>query len=76
MTHNLLLPVLRCFAKFKNVQKDFAKACGESPSTVSGWYIRTQKIPLGKVLKVSQVTGIPPHELRPDRPDFFPPPQE
>lgn len=36
-------------------------------------YWKKKGIPIGRVPKVSDMTGIPRHELRPDRPDLFPP---
>jgi DNA-binding transcriptional regulator YdaS (Cro superfamily) len=40
------------------------------PSAVHKW----RRIPTERVLTVSQITGIPPHELRPDLPALFPAP--
>lgn len=43
-----------------------AEALGISnPSVVLNWRKR-QSIPADKVMAVSKLTGIPPHELRPD----------
>lgn len=41
-------------------------------SAISQW----TKIPVDRVPEVEQVTGIPRHELRPDRADLFPAPKE
>lgn len=47
-----------------------AKALGIKPQAVSGW----QRIPIERVPEVERITGVPRHELRPDRPDMFPHP--
>ncbi len=74
MTYDLYTPLLRALAKFKNVQSDFAKAIGVKPMTINQWLYRNRKIPHDHVPTVSRVTGIPKHELRPDKPHLFPPP--
>lgn len=34
-----------------------------------------RKVPFERVPAISRLTGIPPHELRPDLPEIFPPPE-
>lgn len=48
-----------------------ARAIGENVSTVHCWKHRGT-IPPRKALAVSKVTGVPPHEIRPD---IYPAPQ-
>jgi len=48
-----------------------ASKLGISRQAVIQW----DPIPIDRVPTVEQVTGIPRHELRPDRPDLFPPPR-
>ena len=40
----------------------FAEQIGVSPQAVSQW----RRVPVARVLKVEQVTGVSRHELRPD----------
>lgn len=45
------------------------------PQSLYNWVRRTGgKIPLERVPDVSKASGVPPHKLRPDLPEFFPPP--
>lgn len=51
-----------------------ATAAGVHPVTVYNWR-RGRKLPNAeRVHAIAERTGIPPHVLRPDRPDLFPPP--
>jgi len=47
-----------------------AQACNITRQAVGLW----RKVPIDRVPVVEQVTGIPRHRLRPDRPDLFPTP--
>lgn len=47
-------------------QSAVADACGVTDGTVSKWVRGLIVIPAERVARVSEVTGIPPHELRPD----------
>lgn len=49
-----------------------ARACGVNKATPYSW----SRVPPQHVPAVSAVTGIPPHDLRPDLPQLFPPPSE
>ena len=51
---------------------DVAKGLGITRQAVSGWHA----IPAEWVKKISDLTGIPPHELRPDLYDAPPPPRK
>ena len=44
---------------------DLAKSIGAPVATVGAWKLRG-KIPAERVPEVAQVTGIPPHRIRPD----------
>lgn len=46
-------------------QTQIASLCGVTQSAVSKWYTR-RRIPAERVLQFSEITGIPPNELRPD----------
>lgn len=46
-----------------------AEACGVTHSAILQW----DRVPDGRLAAVSRVTGIPPHELRPDLADIFAP---
>lgn len=46
----------------RNAVTRIAKAAGVSTAAVSQW----RKVPAWHVETVSRVTGVPPHELRPD----------
>lgn len=48
-----------------------ARACGVSNPAIAGWRLRG--VPADRVQQVSALTGIPPHELRPD---IFHPPKD
>jgi transcriptional regulator with XRE-family HTH domain len=48
---------------------DVAKGLGITRQAVSGWHA----VPAEWVKKISDLTGIPPHELRPDLYDATPP---
>lgn len=60
---------------------DALKASASKPKeeitqqAVSYW-LRNDRVPPHWVPAVSEVTGIPRHELRPDMPSLFPPPAE
>ncbi|HWW46281.1 MAG TPA: YdaS family helix-turn-helix protein [Xanthobacteraceae bacterium] len=41
---------------------ELASRLGVTPQAISGW----RRVPPTRVLAVSEITGIPPHELRPD----------
>lgn len=47
-------------------QAEAAKLLKADQSSVSRWSSGKAKVPPEKVSFVSEVTGIPPHELRPD----------
>lgn len=49
-----------------------ARAVGVDHSTVVGWR-RAGRVPAERVRRVSEVTGLPPHSLRPD---LFDPPAD
>lgn len=53
---------------------DLARACGVDKATVTRW--SQKKIPADRLADVSRITGIPPHELRPDLADIFGPSPE
>lgn len=46
---------------------ELATECGVTHSAISQW----SQVPVDRVADVSRVTGIPPHELRPDLADIF-----
>lgn len=50
---------------------DVANALGVNKATVTRWAQR--RVPYDRVGDVSRVTGIPPHELRPDLAEIFTP---
>lgn len=52
---------LRLVRKKKSVS-EIADACGIKSQAVSQW----DRVPPGRVKAVSKLTGIPPHEIRPD----------
>lgn len=45
-----------------------ADRLGLTKQALSRW----SAVPLDRVSAVSQITGIPPHEIRPDKPDIWP----
>jgi transcriptional regulator with XRE-family HTH domain len=47
-------------------QAELARLLGETRPNVNRWEAGSRNIPLGKVHSVSQKTGIPAKELRPD----------
>ena len=53
-----------------------AEHCGISVQSVYRWVTEAQHVPIEHVGKVSDITGLPLWQLRPDRPDLFPPPQD
>lgn len=59
-------------AKKKLSFADVAKSLGITRQAVSGWHA----IPAEWVKKISELTDIPPHELRPDLYDAPPPPRK
>lgn len=46
-------------------QKDFAALIGVSPGAISQW-LTAARIPLERVARVHEVTGIPIHDLAPE----------
>lgn len=48
---------------------DLSRALGVNKATVTRW--SQSEVPHNRVQDVSRVTGIPPHELRPDLADIF-----
>jgi len=52
-----------------------ARQLGIKSQSICKWR-RLGSIPIERVPMVSDVTGIPRHIIRPDRPDLFPPPNE
>lgn len=52
-----------------------AAHCGISVQSVYRWVTEARHVPIEHVGKVSDITGLPLWQLRPDRPDLFPPPQ-
>lgn len=69
----------RAWQKAKNVlaekfetQVELEQALGISRQALWKW----TTVPPHQVPKVSEMTGMPRHELRPDMPDLFPPPPE
>lgn len=53
-----------------------AEHCGISVQSVYRWVTEARHVPIEHVGKVSDITGLPLWQLRPDRPDLFPPPIE
>lgn len=53
---------------------DLAKLLGVDIQVVHNW--RKRGIPVDRVPAVEQVTSVPRHKLRPDRPDLFPVPTD
>lgn len=47
-------------------QAEAAKLFEADQSSVSRWTSEDRKVPPRKVSHIAKVTGIPPHELRPD----------
>lgn len=47
-----------------------ARALGLKKQAISRWH----RVPIERVTRVSQLTGIPRHEVRPDKPELFPHP--
>lgn len=47
-------------------QAEAAKLLKADQSSVSRWTSGARKVPPQRVPEVSEITGIPPHELRPD----------
>jgi DNA-binding transcriptional regulator YdaS (Cro superfamily) len=56
----------------KQSSADLAKHLGITRQAVSGW----RAIPAEWVKRIAELTGIPPHRLRPDLYDEPPPPKE
>lgn len=52
-------------------QEALAKELGVSPNTVWRWEAGERKIETAKLPKVSELTGIPKRELRPDLADLI-----
>ncbi|MDX7993166.1 transcriptional regulator [Xenorhabdus littoralis] len=59
-------------------QKKFAKHIGKAQSTVSDWLTGKKKISPENVVIIVEATkgAVQAHELRPDLPKVFPPPEE
>lgn len=55
------------FAKIKGSQKDIAEACGVTRQAVVLWKHKN-RIPLKYVKKISELSGVPCHEISP----YFP----
>lgn len=66
-------PLERALAKFDGNQSKFAAAVGTSQQLVSYWVRKKRPIPAEHVASIADVTGIKPHELRPD---IFPKPEQ
>ena len=49
-----------------------ARRCGIAVGSVAGW----SQVPAERVPDVAEITGVPPHVLRPDLPQLFPHPAE
>lgn len=47
-----------------------AVAIGISPQAIQKW-VNNGRVPLDRVVQVEDLTGIPRHQLRPDRADIF-----
>ena len=58
------------FNEVRGRKQELAKVLGVTHGALSQW----KKVPLERVIDVSDATGIPPHKLRPDQPRMFPPP--
>lgn len=54
---------------------ELGRRLGITSQAISKW-ISENRIPIERVPAVEEVTGIPRHMIRPDRPDLFPPPKE
>lgn len=51
---------------FNGNQSRFAEAIGTSQQNISNWIRKGVELPVEYVFKAAEVTGIPPHEWRPD----------
>lgn len=60
------------FEEERGRRAKLAEALNISASAVSMW----SHVPIDRLADVSRVTGIPPHELRPDLADIFGPSPE
>lgn len=56
-------------------QSELARRLGLRQPQVAKWK-RKGRIPMARVPAVSRLTGIPAYQLRPDLPEFFPPPAD
>lgn len=50
---------------------ELARILDRTPSAITQWH---GLVPVHLVTRVSKITRIPKHKLRPDLPDLFPPP--
>lgn len=65
--------MLQDLLKAKGVRQSIvADACDVSEGTVSKWASGKIRVPAERVAKIAEVTGLAPHDLRPD---LFPAPQ-
>lgn len=63
---------LRTWRKENRVtQVQLAERMGVAQETVSKWELGKAKVPVERVPQLSEITGIPRIELRPDKPDLF-----
>lgn len=69
----MMTPLDRALDQFDGKATHFAKAIGAPQQLVSYWLKSpNRRVGAQYVHAASEVTGIPPHELRPD---IFPPPE-
>jgi len=61
---------LTCRANIKRTA--LSRACGRHASTAYHWRV----VPIQHVVRIAALTGIAPHEIRPDLPDIFPHPNK
>jgi DNA-binding transcriptional regulator YdaS (Cro superfamily) len=62
--------LIRYFEAQRGRKLKLAQTLGITHGAVSQW----KDVPLERVHDVADATGIPPHVLRPDRPQLFPTP--
>lgn len=68
----ILLDIKRRAVKAAGGGRVLAERLGISQTAIKKW----PHIPIERVPLVSEISGFAKHELRPDRPDLFPPPTE
>ena len=62
-----ITPLERALVAVDGNQSELARICGVTQPTVWGWLnSKRKRLPAEYVHAVSEVTGIKPHELRPD----------